>query len=309
MKVLEGDYREWSVAAPATVLTIGVYDGIHLGHQAVLAELQARARGRPVAVVTFDGHPLTLSAPEHAPQLITSREQKLELLDELGVDIVGFLRFDADLRQMTPEVFIERILVGTFHVGLIVVGGDFRFGYERAGDVDLLTREGPRYGFEVDSLDLIGKGAPFSSTAVRQVLQAGDVVTAAELLGRPFALRGIVIAGDDRGHALGMPTANLSIPPAQVLPRHGVYAAMVMSVHGRFPGVVSVGVRPSTFGSHREVVEVHLIGISGDLVRTELTVEFHARIRDEERLDGVDEIVTQFDRDVATARELLTGTI
>lgn len=306
MKVLEGDYREWSVAAPATVLTIGVYDGIHLGHQGVLAELQARAQGRPVAVVTFDGHPLTLSAPEHAPQLITNRDQKLELLDELGVDIVGFLRFDADLRQMAPEVFIERILVGTFHAGLVVVGGDFRFGYERAGDVDLLTREGPSHGFEVDSLDLIGKGAPFSSTAVRQVLHAGDVVTAAELLGRPFALRGTVIAGDDRGGTLGMPTANLSLPPAQVLPRHGVYAAMVTSVHGRFPGVVRVGVRP-TPRSHREVVEVHLIGMTGDLVRTQLTVEFHDRIRDEERFDGVDEIVAQFERDVIEAGELLSG--
>lgn len=306
MRVLEGDYRDWSIDAAPTVLTIGVYDGIHLGHQAVLAELQARAHGRPVAVVTFEGHPLTLSAPEHAPQLITSREQKLELLAELGVDIVGFLRFDADLRQMAPQVFIERILVGVFHAELIVVGGDFRFGYERAGDVDLLTRGGPGYGFEVDSLDLIGKGAPFSSTAVRQVLQAGDVVTAAELLGRPFALRGTVIAGDGRGHTFGMPTANLGIPPAQVLPRHGVYAAMVTSVLGRFPGVVSVGVRP-TFGSYREVVEVHLIGMTGDLVRTELTVEFHDRIRDEERFDGVDEIVAQFERDVIEAGELLSG--
>lgn len=306
MKLLEGDHRDWSIDAAATVLTIGVYDGIHLGHQAVLAELQSRAHGRPVAVVTFEGHPLTLSAPEHAPQLITSREQKLEILAELGVDIVGFLRFDADLRQMAPQVFIERILVGVFHAELVVVGGDFRFGHERAGDVDLLTREGPGYGFEVDSLDLIGEGAPFSSTAVRQVLQAGDVATAAELLGRPFALRGTVIAGDGRSHTLGFPTANLGIPPAQLLPRHGVYAAMVTCVHGRFPGVVNIGVRP-TFGSHREVVEVHLIDMTGDLARTELTVELHDRIRDEERFEGVDEMVAQFGRDVAVARELLSG--
>ena len=306
MIILEGDYRDWSIDAPETVLTIGVYDGIHLGHHAVLAELQARAQARPVAVVTFDGHPLTLSAPEHAPQLIMSRDQKLELLAELGVDIVGLLRFDAGLRQMTPEAFIERILVGIFHAGLIVVGGDFRFGYERAGDVDLLTREGPRFGFEVDSLDLIGEGAPFSSTAVRQVLQAGDVITAAKLLGRPFALRGTVIPGAGESHTPGVPTANLGIPPVQLLPRHGVYAALVTSVHGRFLGVVNVGVR-ATFGSHREVVEVHLIDMTGDLARTELTVELHDRIRDEERFDGVDEIVAQFDRDVAAARELLSG--
>jgi riboflavin kinase/FMN adenylyltransferase len=306
MKVLEGDYRDWSIDAPETAITIGVYDGIHRGHQAILAELQARAQGRPVGVVTFDGHPLTLSAPEHAPQLITSRVQKLELLAALGVDIVGFLRFDADLRQMVPEVFIERIVAGIFHAGLIVVGGDFRFGYERAGDVDLLTREGPNYGFEVDSLDLVGEGAPFSSTAVRQVLQAGDVTTAAELLGRPFAIRGTVIAGDGGGQTQGVPTAILGIPSAQLLPRHGVYAAMVTSGEGRFRGVVHIGARP-TLRSHREVVEVHPIEAVGNLARTELTVELHDRIRDEERYDGGDEMVAQFGRDVAAAQELLSG--
>lgn len=304
MKVLEGDYRSWTVAAPATALTIGVYDGIHLGHQAVLAELQTRAAGRPVAVVTFEGHPLTLSAPEHAPLLITSRELKLEILESCGVDYVGFLRFDADLRTMAPEVFVERILVGTFHAGLIVVGGDFRFGYERAGDVDLLARLGPRYGFEVDTLDLIGAGAPFSSTAVRQVLQVGDVVTAAKLLGRPFALQGTVVAGDGRGHTLGFPTANIGLAPAQLLPRHGVYAAMVTTIHGRHPGVVNVGVRP-TFGGHREVVEVHVIDLDADLYRTEVSIDFCERLRDEERFDDVAQIIAQIERDVAAARAVL----
>ena len=138
------------------------------------------------------------------------------------------------------------------------------------------------------------------------MLQAGDVTTAAKLLGRPFAFRGTVIPGAGKSHTLGVPTANLGIPPGQLLPRHGVYAALVTSVHGRFLGVVNVGVR-ATFGSHREVVEVHLIDMTGDLARTELTVELHDRIRDEERFDGVDEIVAQFDRDVAVARELLSG--
>lgn len=305
MKVFEGDHDTWTVEGP-TALTIGVYDGIHIGHQAVIRRLAERADGLPVAILTFDGHPLAVSAPDHAPQLITSRDQKLSLLESLGVDIVAMLRFSMALRKMAPEQFVEEFIVGLMHARKVVVGRDFRFGFERAGDVDLLERLAAEHGYDVEAVELLGGDVPVSSTAVRQLLDAGDVEGASRLLGRPFELRGIVAHGDGRGHSIGYPTANLAIPPAQVHPRQGVYAGRVARVGSdEFrPCVVNVGVRP-TFGGKREVVEIHVLDYDEDLYGVELALRFVARIRGERRFTSPDELVEQIGRDVEHSRGLL----
>jgi riboflavin kinase/FMN adenylyltransferase len=306
MIVLDGPYRDWNVPGP-TALTIGVYDGIHRGHQEVIEVTKRLAGEARVALLTFDGHPLTLSAPDHAPQLLTNRVQKLELLERQGVEVAGLLRFDESLRHMPPEQFIDDIVVGTMKARRVVVGRDFRFGFERSGDVDLLTRRGAEVGFEVTGVDLFGGAVPVSSTSVRQVLDAGDVAAAQRMLGRPFELMGTVVPGDGRGRSIGYPTANVAVPPSILLPRQGVYAVKVLRVAGVLDGVVNIGVRP-TFGAGRETVEAHVLDFDGNLYGEELRLQFVGRIRGEQRFTSVDDLVRQIEADVVVARNVLAGT-
>lgn len=308
MKVLRGDPRRWGPAPPGgSAVTIGVYDGVHLGHQTVLADLSTRARALGVeqrAVLTFDRHPLVLVAPDRAPRLLTTIAQRLEILDSLGVDLVGVLPFE-HVRAMHPAEFIHQVLLGSLGARLVVVGSNFRFGLDRAGDVVALEREGARHGFEVDAVELLrGEGTTVSSSAIRSMVGEGDVEGAKSALGRPFELRGVVGTGEGRGHSMGFPTANLSFPADMVVPARGVYAALVGVGDGTVPGVVNVGVRP-TFGGEKFTVEVHLLAFEGDLYDETLALRFSHRLRDEMHFDSVEGLVTQIRRDVDEARRLL----
>ncbi|NNC74587.1 MAG: bifunctional riboflavin kinase/FAD synthetase [Acidimicrobiia bacterium] len=304
--VLRGDHSSWDPPAAGTSLTIGVYDGVHLGHAHVIGRAVDVAGDLVPAVLTFDRHPLASSAPDHAPRLLTRLDQKLEQLEALHVGVVGLLSFDDELRHLSAERFVTDIIVTALGAKRITVGRDFRFGYERAGDVDLLIRMGPDHGFIVEALDLVGEGAPFASTVVRKMLEAGDVAEAARMLGRPFELRGTVVHGDSRGRTIGIPTANLEVAREYAVPRRGVYVAEVTVAGDVHHAVVNVGVRP-TFGGGREVIEVHLLDFDADLYGDEIAVRFLSHVRDERRFDGVDELVTQIHLDIERAHGYFQG--
>jgi riboflavin kinase/FMN adenylyltransferase len=308
VKVLKGNPRLWEPAPPrGSAVTIGVYDGVHRGHQTVLSDLAQRAEALGVAqraVLTFDRHPLSLVAPERVPRLLTTIEQRLEILESLGVDLVGILPFD-EIRDMDAKDFVDQVLLRALGAKLVVIGTNFRFGRDRAGDVAALRKQGTHHGFEVDAVELLrGDGATVSSSAIRSLLAVGDVEGAEHALGRPFELRGLVVAGDGRGRALGFPTANLSFSKELAVPAVGVYAVWV-NVGGRsIPGVANVGVRP-TFGGEVLTVEAHLMGFEDDLYGQTLAVEFKYRLRDELRFSGVDELAIQISRDAGEASRRL----
>jgi riboflavin kinase / FMN adenylyltransferase len=307
MRVLAGDHRTWEPLPAPTALTIGVFDGVHRGHRHVLDEVHRRGDGLDRAVLTFDRHPLAVVAPDQAPAMLTTVAQRLELLAAAGIDVTGVLAFDDGLRGLPAAGFVERLVAGVFRAEVVVVGEDFRFGRGREGDVDLLAREGRRYGFDVVGLELLGETAPVSSTAIRRAVRAGEVAAAADALGHPYQLRGTVVAGDGRGRRIGVPTANLDLPDGIVMPADGVYAARAGVDGERGPAVVNVGVRP-TFDGRSRVVEVHLMGVDVDLYGRELEVDFVERVRDERRFDDVAALVAQIEADVATAAALLGDT-
>ncbi len=307
MIVMRGNPRRWGPAPEGgSAVTIGVYDGVHRGHQAVLSDLAARADGLGVAqraVLTFDRHPLVLVSPERVPGLLTTIEQRLEILESLGVDLVGILPFE-DVREMYAAEFIHQVLLGSLGAKLVVVGNNFRFGRDRQGDVEALREEGLRHDFEVDAVELLhGDRAAVSSSAIRSLLAAGDVARVEAALGRPFELRGRVVSGDGRGHTIGFPTANLSFSEEMAVPARGVYAVRVHLSDRSFAGVSNVGVRP-TFGGETLTVEVHVLDFDGSLYEQTLGVAFMHRLRDEQRFSGVDALVAQINIDVATARRL-----
>ncbi len=307
MKVLDGDFDGWVPPERGAAVAVGVFDGVHRGHQAVLAGLRARAAelgGLPATVLTFDRHPLEVIAPERAPRLLTAPDRKVELLGDLGVDVVAVLTFDERARGLTPEEFAADVLVGGLGASVVAVGADFRFGKDRSGDVDELRDLGLGLGYYVEEVALLGDGESVSSTRIRAAVAAGDVEAAAAALGRPFELAGTVVEGDRRGATIGFPTANLDVPANLLLPGRGVYAAWADTAGGAWPAVVNVGVRP-TFGGATEVAEAHLLDFDGDLYGTTLRLRFVARLRDERRFAGVDELSAQIARDVEAGRRAL----
>jgi riboflavin kinase/FMN adenylyltransferase len=260
--VLSGDIHGWEIAEPATAVTIGVYDGVHRGHQAVLDSLAHHGAGLPIVVVSFADHPMRVLAPERAPALITTLDQRLERLARAGVDVTALLGFDQEMRATTAEDFVSRILVDTMHARLIAVGSDFRFGHERRGDVDLLRHVAPTFGFEVMALDLAqADDVAFSSTAIRRAIASGDVAEAARLLGRPFSLR--VRAGDG--------AAGLELDPVQIVPPPGVYSACVQRDGVTFASLVTI---------HEAAVEVNLIDVDRHLAGETIDVSFIEVVRD-----------------------------
>ena len=298
-----------------SAVTIGAYDGVHLGHQAVLRELRRRADGQGLstAVVTFDRHPATVVRPDSAPKLLTDLEQKLEVLAATGdVDTVVVITFDVARSQEEPEEFVEEVLVDRLRARMVVVGADFHFGRRRRGNVELLRRLGSALGFEVVGLVLVevpGVAGVVSSTAIRRAVAAGDVASASRLLGRPFELRGVVAEGDRRGRELGYPTANVLTAPEVLVPGEGIYAGWYERPDGEVhPAAVSVGRRP-TFGdgTPAPVVEAYLLDFEGDLYGERARVRFVSRLRDDERFPNVQELVAQMARDVDAARLALTG--
>lgn len=307
MKVWTGDPQTWGPApAEGAAVSIGVFDGVHRGHQAVLADVAERAEdaGIEQVALTFDVHPRSVVSPAHAPRMLTTVAQRIEIFESLGIDHVGVLPFE-EIRTTSPEGFVSKVLVGAFNARLVAVGTDFRYGAQRAGDIDTLRRAGIGYGFEVDSVELLEEdGGPISSTTIRTLLGEGQIVEANELLGRTYELRGEVIEGDKRGRTIGFPTANVTFDERTALPANGVYAVRAGVAGIVYDAVTNVGVRP-TFGGGTVVVETHLLDQDLDLYGRELRVWFVERLRDEMRFDGVEALVTQIGHDVESARRIL----
>jgi riboflavin kinase / FMN adenylyltransferase len=299
-----------------TVVTIGAYDGVHLGHRSVIRLVRQRAaeRGLRSAVVTFDRHPASVVRPESAPRLLTDLEQKLELLDETGIDYCLVITFDEARSRESADDFVQEVLVDCLNAADVVVGEDFHFGHRRAGNVPLLRRLGAELGFEVDGIELVGAGGgpgggdePVSSTRIRRALVAGDLALANRLLGRDYEVRGVVALGDKRGRELGFPTANVSVPGDILLPADGIYAGWFERPDGTvYPSAISLGRRPTFYvEAHVSLLEAHLLDFDGDLYDEHAKVRFVARLRDEVRFESVEALVEQIGRDVDQARELL----
>ncbi len=304
---------------PGAVVTIGVYDGVHRGHHAVLRLVRelADARGLAAVCVTFDRHPAEVVRPESAPRLLTTPEQKLELLDATGyLDLTYVLHFDEARSQEPAEHFVREVLAGAAHARLVVVGADFHFGKGRGGDVELLQRMGADLGFEVLGVGLeaapatsSGAGTIYSSTSIRELLAAGDVAAAAELLGRPHEVRGVVVEGDRRGRELGYPTANVAVPGRCCLPADGIFAGTFVAEDGvERMTAISLGRRPTFYdAAETSLLEAYVLDFDGDLYGQEVTVRFVQRLRGEQKFDSIDALVAQIAQDVASTRQVLSG--
>jgi riboflavin kinase/FMN adenylyltransferase len=305
--VLRGHPFEWEVPGP-TAVTVGVFDGVHIGHRRVLADLvkAARERGLLPAVVTFDPHPLHFLAPDRAPLMLTSVEQRIEQFRQLGIEVSGILYFP-DIRDLTAEEFATQVLAPALQAQWVVVGADFRFGRDRGGDAGLLQRMGEEEGFEVSIVDMYDREEEVvSSTRIRALLSEGNVEEAALLLDRPYELTGVVQPGDGRGRTIGFPTANLAVAPERLLPANGVYACRIRGDLGIRDAVVNIGTRP-TFGGQDRRVEAFLFDFNGDLYGRDLAVRFVAGIREERTFVGVEDLRRQIEADAAAARVLLGG--
>jgi riboflavin kinase / FMN adenylyltransferase len=299
----------------STVVTIGAYDGLHLGHQAVIGQVRAIAaeRNAKSAVVTFDRHPATIVRPESAPKLLTDHEQRLELFEQTGIDAAVVLPFDEHQAQESPLGFVERVLFKALRTECVVVGDDFHFGRYREGNVALLREYGTTYGFDVEPVHLLtrpdGVDEPLSSTAIRRALAGGEVEQAAKLLGRPFEARGVVVAGDKRGRLLGFPTANVEVPTRVCVPADGVYAGWYERPDGTVhPCAINLGRRP-TFYEHADhsLLEAHLIDFDADLYWERARIRFTNFLRSERKFAGIDALVAQLKLDIEHARQLLNS--
>ena len=298
------------LAAGRTAVTIGVFDGVHRGHQAVLAGASERARrlgGLTEVALTFDVHPLSVVAPERAPKLLTVLSRRVELLAGLGVEEVGVLPF-AQVRDVPPERFVREVLVEGLAVRLVTVGTDFRYGRDRAGNVETLRRAGERFEFEVEAVRLLEEdGGPISSSMIRRLVTDGKTEEAARLLGREHEVPGTVAGGDGRGASIGFPTANLTVDPESAVPGRGVYAVRAeVEGEGGLPAVCNIGVRPTfTTGTAPEVLELHILDWSGDLYGRKITVRFVSRLRPERTFPNIEALTTQIKKDITQARSLL----
>ena len=304
-----------------TVVTVGMYDGVHLGHQQLVAAAVAKARGlgRPALLLTFAPHPAEVVRPGSHPAILTSADRKAELVADLGVDAMCVLPFTPEFSRLSPEGFTHTVLVEHLHAAAVVVGENFTYGHRAAGDVASLTREGRRFGFAVEGLGLQTASAPdvaddaevtISSTYIRACVSAGDMRSAARALGRPHRVDGVVVRGDRRGRELGYPTANVESPPFTAIPADGVYAGRLVLQDSRgrsgesFPAAVSVGTNP-TFQGTRRTVEAFCLDWSGDLYGEHVGVEFVERLRPMVAYTGREALITQMDQDVVEARTVL----
>ncbi|WP_191279280.1 bifunctional riboflavin kinase/FAD synthetase [Nocardioides flavus (ex Wang et al. 2016)] len=294
-----------------TVVSIGNFDGVHLGHAHVLREARATAQRLgidTVVAVTFDPHPMAVLRPEHAPPTLTSIETRSRLLAGAGVDALLVVCFDRGVASWTPDQFIDRILVDALHAGAVVVGSNFRFGAKAAGEVATLVEAGAERGFETVGVALDGGPQVWSSTYVRQCLATGDVAGAAEALGRPFTVRGTVVEGDRRGRELGYPTANVPVPPVDAAPADGVYAGWLtrLDTGERLPAAISVGTNPTFDGERDRRVESYVLDRDDlELYGVEVEIAFVDRLRPMVRFEGIDALVETMHDDVRRARELL----
>lgn len=291
------------------VATIGNFDGVHRGHQAILARMRERsaALGLPSCVVIFEPQPREFFSPDTAPPRLTRLREKLELLAAEGVDRVLCLAFNRRLRELSAQAFVETVLVDGLGVRHLEVGDDFRFGCDRAGDFDFLCRAGISEGFTVEAATTVEvNGERVSSTRVREALQSGDMALVERLLGRPFSISGRVLHGQKLGRQLGAPTANIQLKRRRV-PLCGVYVVSTELDGRRWPGVANIGVRPSVDGDGRAHLEMHLLDFAGDLYGRHLAVTFHHKLRDEQRFASLAALKTAIDADIAAARAYWQG--
>lgn len=293
-----------------SVITIGVFDGVHLGHQRIVAraaDIGARS-GLPVVVITFDPHPDEVVRPGSHPPFLCSARRRADLLAGLGADAVCVVPFNLEFSRMDPDEFVRTVLVERLHAAAVVVGEDFRFGHKAAGDVSLLAKLGEKYEFTAEGMPLLGDdGTTISSTYIRRLLTEGHVEAAAKELGRPHRVEGVVVRGAQRGRGLGFPTANLETPPHTAIPADGVYAGWLETLGepgDRWPAAISVGTNP-TFGEGARTVEAYAIDRTGlDLYGLHAAIDFKRRLRGMVPFDSVEELVEQMTRDVDAARDI-----
>jgi len=308
MLVIQGNQP--SNNSKRSVVTIGAYDGVHRGHQAVIGQVRNEALqlGCQSVVVTFDKHPASVVRPESAPKLLTDLDQKLELLQQTGIDATLVVEFNRERSTEDPALFVKRVLVDTLRAQVVVVGEDFHFGFNRGGNVAMLRELGKQFDFQVEPVKLIarpdGVEEPVSSTSIRRALAGGQVEIATNLLGRAYEVRGVVVNGDKRGRSIGFPTANVEVPNAMCLPADGVYAGHFTREDGAvYACAINLGRRP-TFFEHADhsLLEAHLLDFDEDLYGEHVRVTFEHFLRSERKFDGLDAIKSQLQLDVATAR-------
>jgi len=301
-----------------TVVTVGMYDGVHRGHQKLIGAAVSRARAmrRPCLLLTFDPHPAEVVRPGSHPAILTSLDRKAELVAELGVDAMCVLPFTQEFMRLSPETFTHSVLVEQLHAAQVVVGENFTYGHKAQGTVETLTREGRRFGFAVEGITLAedasdGGEVTISSTYVRACVAAGDMASAARALGRPHRVDGIVVRGDRRGREMGYPTANVESPPFTAIPADGVYAGHLVTrdprsgaSRERFPAAISVGSNP-TFGGSRRTVEAFVLDYDGDLYGEHVGVEFTQRLRAMAAFPDVDALLAAMAKDVSDTRQIL----
>jgi riboflavin kinase/FMN adenylyltransferase len=306
--------EEELVLRDRTVVAIGTFDGVHLGHQAVLRETcaLAAASGSRSVVVIFDRHPATVVRPETAPRLLTDVPHRIELLEQTGVDMCVVLRFDEARSLQEPEDFVREVIAGRLAARALVVGEDFHFGRQRRGDTAVLSDLESVYDFKVVGLPLLTRadsGATISSTAIREALGRGDLAAAATMMGRLHEVRGVVEHGDHRGRSIGFPTANVSVPGDMALPADGVYAGWYEHPSGQVhAAAINLGTRPTFYDDRgMRLLEAYLLDFDGDLYGEPAKVRFHTRLRSELKFASVQELVEAMGRDVGNTRRILTG--
>jgi riboflavin kinase/FMN adenylyltransferase len=294
----------------ATVITVGTFDGVHRGHRDVVERLVARARALkiPSVLVTFEPHPLEIVNPAAAPLVLTTHDEKLEVLAETGIDYLAVVPFTAELAAYSAEEFVELILRRCFRLSELLIGYDHGFGRQRAGNVAVLRTLGDRDGFRVEVVDPVSTadGHSVSSTSIRRAVAGGDLARAAEALGRLYSVSGKVIPGVQRGRTIGFPTLNLGPPPARkLLPPEGVYAVRVQTPAGPLGGMMNLGPRP-TFGDSATSLEAHLFDTAGDFYGAHIRIDFVARIRETRKFASAEQLSKQLAHDERDARNALT---
>ncbi|MFK8910519.1 bifunctional riboflavin kinase/FAD synthetase [Streptomyces sp. YS-3] len=305
---LEDIPQDWG----RSVVTIGSYDGVHRGHQVIIGRAVARARelGIPSVVVTFDPHPSEVVRPGSHPPLLAPHHRRAELMAGLGVDALLILPFTSEFSKLSPAEFVVKALVDKLHARVVVEGPNFRFGHKAAGNVAFLAELGETYDYEVDVIDLFvsgeaGGGQPFSSTLTRRLVAEGDVAGAAEILGRPHRVEGVVVRGAQRGRELGYPTANVETLPHTAIPADGVYAGWLTANGERMPAAISVGTNPQFDGTDRTVEAYAIDRVGLDLYGLHVAVDFLAYVRGQEKFESIEALLEAIGRDVKRSTELI----
>ena len=293
-----------------TMISVGVFDGVHLGHQRLLTHLRDEARNKNLlsCVVTFKSHPEVILGGANKLLWLSDLETRTELIRSLGIDIVIALPFSAELARLTARRFVE-LLKEHLRIRGLIVGPDFALGRDREGDAEKLRLLGKEMNFSVEVIPVVViDGLVVSSSTIREALAEGDMKKVEKLIGRYFSLMGVVVTGDRRGRSLGFPTANLDLRPDQALPADGIYATITHAGVHSFPSVTNIGVRP-TFGGKNRLVETYILDFSGDLLGQELVVDFVEKLRDEKRFDSVEALKVQMAKDVEQARRILSDRV